>query len=324
MILITGAAGRIGNVLVKELNRKGKKVKVLEPATADFSSLKGCSCSYIYGDILDVSTFEDKLDDVDAIFHLAANINISSYGKNSTFDTNIQGTKNVVDLCLKHNIKLVYVSSIHALATLKDQVIDENTPLCIDTKEKRGIYDRSKALATKIVMDAKEKGLKSIIFFPTGVSGPFDYKPSFFGEGMIQLVKSGLKFTIGGQYDYVDVRDVVNGIMRAFSLRKFGEKYILSGEIVNMSTYVKYLREFEGKTFLMPLKVVRNSTALFLGFLLSIFNKKSKITLYSVKTLTSNCNISHAKATKELGYLPRSVKESLYEQYLWFKKRAYF
>lgn len=322
MILVTGANGRIGNVLVKELIKRGEKLKIFVRKSSDLKSLKECKCEIVYGDILDVASLERALEGVDTVFHLAGHINITFYDKDLTFDTNIKGTKNIINICLKKNIQLIYTSSIHAFAAY-DEVIDENTPFCVDTKEKRGIYDCSKALATKEILEAIKKGLKAIIVAPTGVIGPYDYTPSFFGSSMVQLLNSGLSSTVAGKYDYVDVRDVVWGILKAYEKKKFGEIYILSGGILDMNEFVEYLREFKGEKGLKPLKLIKYGTARFIGFILTLFNKKSTITPYSIATLNSHSNISHQKATKELGYNPRDLKESLYDQYIWFKENGY-
>ncbi len=328
MKLITGANGRIGNVLVKELNRRGEKVKVLVRKTSDLTSLKDCNCEYIYGDILDIASFEDHLDDVDMIFHLAAHINISTHDKEKTYTTNIEGTKNIVELCLRKNIKLIYTSSIHAISSLlQDTVITEDTPLCIYTGEDIGPYNTSKAQATQVVLDAISNGLQAIIYFPTGVIGPYDYQPSYFGSSIINLIKAGLNTTVEGKYDYADVRDVVDAILKGVELEKYGKKYILSGECIDMVTITKYLREFtekkEKRNILRHITVLNFKLATFIGKIATLFSKKTPITPYSMQTLNSNCNISHDLATKELEYNPRDVKTSLHDQYIWFKENGY-
>lgn len=323
MILVTGATGRIGHVLVKELNKKYGRVKVFVREKSNLKPLDGCDCEYVYGDILDLESLRKAVEGVDTLFHLAAHINISFYDKKKTLNTNVNGTKNVLKVCMEEGINLIYISSIHALST-SDYVITENSKLCTDTEEKRGIYDQSKSLATKEVLSAMEKGLKTIILIPTGVIGPYDFRPSSFGLGVIQSVKIGLSSTLEGKYDYVDVRDVVSGIVTAFDLKKYGEMYMLSGHLLDMKTYIEYLREFSGMPKLKPLALVKKSVAIFLGYILGFFSKKSAITPYSVATLHSNSNISHEKATRELGYHPRDIKESLYDQYIWFKDNGYF
>lgn len=322
MKLVTGATGRVGIELVRELNTRGEKVKVLVREGSNTKDLESLNCEFVYGDILDVGKWEMHLENVDTLFHLAAHINISSKKKDMTFDINIQGTKNIAEVCLKRNIVMVYASSIHALSAPKDgSIITEETPLVTDSKQKRGIYDYSKSYATKYVIEKTKEGLKAIIFHPTGIIGPYDYRPSLFGNGMIEGIGSGLKLTTGGKFDYVDVRDVVWGMLKALELKKYGESYILSGEQLSMEEYIKYLKEFTGiesKT-----KILGYIGSLLLACVSTILKNNSQITPYGVKTLYSNSNISHEKATRELGYTPRSVKDSLWDQYTWFKLNGY-
>lgn len=322
MKLITGANGRIGNVLVRELNRRGEGVKVLVRESSNLKSLDGLTYEPVIGDILQPASIEKHLDGVDTIFHLAGYINITKYNKDETYDVNIQGTKNIVDICIARNINLVYTSSIHAILAPEDgSVITEQTPLAIDEASKRGLYDYSKAVATKYVIDSIEKGLKAIIVHPTGVIGPNDFEPSLFGQGMIDFVKSGAKSTVQGHFNYVDVRDVVAGMLRAYDLKKYGERYLLGGQDLNMVDYAKYIHEFanlEGES-----KMIGKGMAQFLALILPLVQKNPQITQYSVKTLNSNSNVDSMKAKKELGYSPRSVKESLKDQYGWFKANGY-
>ncbi len=322
MKLITGANGRIGNVLVRELNKRGEGVKILIRKTSDLKSLEGLTYEPVYGDVLKPETVINALDGIDTIFHLAGYINITSSYKDETYDVNIQGTKNITDICLEKGLNLVYTSSIHAILSPEDgSVIDESTPLATNELGKRGLYDYSKAVATQYVVDKMKEGLKAIILHPTGVVGPFDFEPSLFGKGIIEFIKSNAKSTIPGHFDYVDVRDVVNGILKAYDLKKYGERYILGGEDLNMADYAKYIHEFAnlpGETKMMSLNL-----AYILGYVLPLFTKSSQITTYSVKTLQSNSNVNIDKARKDLGYMPRSVKESLKDQYEWFKSHGY-
>ncbi len=322
MILITGGNGRIGNVVVRELNKRNERPKVLVRKGSDLRSIDDCDYEEIHGDIMDPVTLEDDLEGVTAIFHLAGYINISPYYKELTYNTNVQGTKNIIYLCEKYNLDLLYTSSIHAISAPSDgSLITEETPFCTETHEKRGLYDCSKARATRAVIEANNKGLRSLIFHPTGVIGPYDHRPSQFGTGMIKLIKSDIKMTIDGKYDYVDVRDVAETMIKAYEEKRFGERYILSNRIMSMGDYAKYLHEFSG--IKGETSLIGYWPSLALGQLSVLFSKDPQITPYSVKTLHSNCNISHAKASKELGYSPRSVKESIHDQYEWFKENGY-
>jgi len=322
MILVTGANGRVGNVLVKELDSRGYKVRAFVREKSNIESLKECNCEYAYGDVLDRESIKRALEGVDVVFHLAGFINISLKDRDITMKVNIGGTKNIADLCLEQQIPLIYSSSIHAIDAPEDNsLITEDTPLATNLEQSRGAYDYSKAKATEYVLEQDKKGLKYIVFHPTGIIGPYDYEPSFFGSGMISLIKSGIMFNIGGKYDYVDVRDVVGAMIEGYEKKKWGERYILSGEVLDMKEYISYIKEFTN-IYTMT-KIIGFHLSLILGKIVSLFKPRGQITPYSVKTLYSNSNVSHEKATKEIEYAPISVKESLRDQYNWFKENGY-
>lgn len=268
---------------------------------------------------MDYNSVKKAVSGCKAVFHLAGNINISNKNKDLTFETNIQGTKNVIQACEEENVKrLLYTSSIHAFQAPKnEEIITEETPLC-DNDSSRGVYDQSKALATKEVL---RSNLNSVIVCPTGVIGPYDFRPSFFGQGMIDSIKSKLKTSVPGAYDYVDVRDVVNGIITAMNLGKKKELYLLGGERITMKEYFKLLQEFTGINNIV--KTLKYEKAIMLGKLLNFFSNKSSITPYSIETLMSNSNISHRKAERFLNFKPRAAKQSLLDQYTWFKENSY-
>lgn len=321
MILITGATGRIGNLLTRRLVENGEDVRIFS-RSGKGKSLQDVNVEVFSGDITNVENLKKSLEGIEEVFHLAGLINISNENRSLTYKINIEATKNIAKLCREKDIKLYYTSSIHAFDAPKDNSqINEETPLSTDEKSARGIYDYSKAVATQCVIDEISKGLNSIIFFPTGVIGPYDYTPSFFGSGMISLVKSNLSRTIDGKYDYVDVRDTVDAILKARELRKFGEKYILSGNVLTMGEYVNFLKEVTNIN--SNTRIFSLTFAKILGFFNQLFDKKSEITLYSVDTLNSNSNISNQKAKLELGFTPRSAKESIQDQYRWFVENKY-
>jgi len=131
MELVTGSAGYIGNVLVRELLKRGRKVKAFIRPTSDISSLEGLGADKVVGDIENVDSLIRAFKGVDAVYHLAGMISIMPGDWALIRRVNLDGTKNVINACLKCGVgRLVYTSSIHALKEPPlGTVIDENMPL---------------------------------------------------------------------------------------------------------------------------------------------------------------------------------------------------
>ncbi|MBY9008536.1 MAG: NAD-dependent epimerase/dehydratase family protein, partial [Candidatus Lokiarchaeota archaeon] len=171
-ILITGGTGFIGIPLVKKLHELGNRLKLLIREGSNTTSFKELNnIDYIIGDIRDVSSLEKAANNVDAIYHLAAYTAIWAKNKSIYYDVNVKGTENVVNIALKNNLKLFYISSFTALGPTPQEAVDE-------THENENFfmeYEKSKFQAKKLVKSYIPKGLKVMIFYPGIVYGPGDF-----------------------------------------------------------------------------------------------------------------------------------------------------
>jgi dihydroflavonol-4-reductase len=319
MWLVTGATGHIGNVLVRKLIERGEKVRALIWRGEDTAPLHGLDVEFVEGDVLDPSSLFEAFRGVKGVFHLAGVISIMPGAQPIIRDVNVQGTKNILQAARESRIhKLVYTSSIHAIKRVETGVIDEKLPYDVDNPY--GEYDRSKAEATLEVQKAAQAGLEAIIVCPTGVIGPYDFRGSMMGDVIRTAAIRKPTLYVDGAYDFVDVRDVAEGLIQAAQHGKRGESYILSGQKISVRYLLETVREITGKKF-FKMKVpfdLAKFTAFFTPFYYRLAKVTPRFTPYSLEVLQSNSNISHAKATKELGYQPRSLYESLTDTVRWF------
>jgi len=322
MWLVTGATGHIGNVLVRKLLGRGEKVRALIPAGESRDPLKSLDVEAVEGDVLDLESLFEPLRGVKGIFHLAGIISIMPGPDAFVRKVNVEGTKNVLKAAQESGAgKVVYTSSIHAIKRVEEGVIDENIPY--DMNNPYGAYDRSKAEATLEVLEAARAGLDAVVACPTGVIGPHDYRGSMLGAVIHDAAAARPSLYVDGAYDFVDVRDVAEGLISAAEKGKRGESYILSGNKISIRYLLETVREITGRGFLQ-LKVpfdLAKFAALFTPMYYRLAHVKPRFTPYSLEVLQSNSNISHAKATRELGYGPRSVYETISDTVKWFLER---
>ena len=234
------------------------------------------------------------------------------------------GTRNVAEASLKAGVRrLVYTSSIHALATPPPGVaIDETLPF--DPDRSIGEYDKSKAQATLEVLKAVEQGLDAVIVCPSGVIGPYDFKVSELGQLFIDFVKGRLKAYIEGAYDFVDVRDVAIGHILACEKGRTGESYLLSGERITIYNLLQLLEEITGvraPRSKMPIGVAQIA-AIFTPLYHRLTRTKPLFTKYSIHTLTSESFVSQEKSRRELGHSPRPIRESIVDSIHWFQENG--
>nr|NQU89360.1 NAD-dependent epimerase/dehydratase family protein [Bacteroidota bacterium] len=159
-IAITGASGHVGNCLCRKLAGNADKIKVLLHKNED--KMEEMDVEIIRGSILDKVALVELCRDVDVVYHLAAIISIDNKDRNRVYETNVSGTRNVIEICKAQKVKkLVYFSTIHTLKIDDvNQALDETNPIIPDSKI---AYESSKAEAEKLVLKSTEAGLDASI-----------------------------------------------------------------------------------------------------------------------------------------------------------------
>ena len=322
MVVVTGATGHIGNVLVRELSARNKKIKAVIPFGEDTTAIKDLDLEIVRGDVRDIELLKHAIEGADIVYHLAGIISILPGKRWLLQEVNVKGTRNVVEACLKSRVKrLVYVSSIHAIKEPpRGTVIDETQPF--DPSSVLGDYAKSKAQATLEVLEGVRKGLDAVIVCPTGVIGPYDFKGSDMGQLILSYIHNKMKACIDGAYDFVDVRDVAKGIVLAAEKGKKGQSYILSGERISVPGLFSMLEKITGiraPKFKVPCQLARVIGIVATPYYL-LTKSKALITKDSIDVLASNSYISSQKAKHELGYTSRPIWESLVDSVTWFKQ----
>jgi dihydroflavonol-4-reductase len=323
VIVVTGATGHIGNVLVRELISRGELVKAIILPGEEISPLDGLTIEISVGDIRDREFLIRAFKGANTVYHLAGYISILTGNKAILNSINVEGTKNVVEACLKTGVKrLVYTSSIHAIKEPPHgTMINESFPY--DPTSVLGDYAKSKALATIEVLKGIRRGLNAVIVCPTGVIGPYDYKNSEMGTLIHDYMTNRLKMYIDGAYDFVDVRDVAKGLILACEKGECGESYILSGHQISIRDLMTVLQNSTGikaPLYKAPARLVRSLGVLFEPFY-RLFKTKPLFTAYSIDVLRSNSLVSSEKAAHKLGYSKRPIAESIADAITWFKDR---
>lgn len=324
--LITGATGHIGNVLVKDLLARGEGVRVLVLPGEDLAPLAGLKIEVVVGDVLDIESLHKAFEGVEIAYHLAGIISIMP-GRNELLQqVNVQGTRNVLEAARLASVRrLVYTSSIHAIQRMPHGItIDETIPF--DPANPVGEYDRTKAEGSLAVLEAAKQGLNAVIVCPTGVIGPHDYRRSEMGRLIEECAQNRPQLYVDGSYDFVDVRDVSVGLQIAAQKGRAGECYILSGERITVKQVLDLVEDATGRRvprFRIPLWIA-HFIANFTPAYYRLTRTTPRFTPYSLKTITSNADISHAKARDELGYQPRSLRESISDTVKWFVERRQF
>jgi dihydroflavonol-4-reductase len=329
-ILVSGASGLVGANLVRTLLAQGRNV--VASIHADRRALAGLEVETISADVRDQDSIEQAMKGVEVVYHLAGSISLSMDSWSEVRAINVQGTHNIVAACLKNGVRrLVHFSSIDALRQSPlDQPLDENQPL-IDEGLSAGAlaqippYDLSKAQGEREVLAGIEAGLDAVIVRPTAMLGPMDFKPSYLGQALIQLAHRKIPALVKGGFNWVDVRDVVNGAILAERQALPGAKFMLGGNwhtIRDVADLVAAFSRQAAPFFTVPMWLADAFAPLMLR--LALFNGTQPIyTRVTLTALRGNRQVSSNRAKRELGYTARPLTETVHDTLSWFQEHGY-
>ena len=315
MVLVTGAAGHVGNALVRELVADGEKVRALVMPGEDITGIRDLPIEMVEGDVLDPASVEPgggrgRGGLPPRRHHLSI-----MPGRNSIVrQVNVVGTTIVARQARLAGVRrLVYVSSIHALARPpRGTPIDETVPF--DPHNAAGEYDRTKAEASLVILDEVRRGLDAVIVCPTGIIGPFDYRGSAMGRQIRNWMRPGTHVVFDGHFDFVDVRDVARGMILACRNGRRGRPISCRGSgspSPSSSPASRRSRDPPPRSSACPAWVATLASVLFTA-VARVLHKSFQFTTYALETLRSNSLISAAKARRELGFIrARSRRPSL-------------
>lgn len=317
MIVVTGANGHVGANLVRELLRRGARVRAVIHRRDD--ALRGLEVERVPGDVRDPDSLRRAFDGAEIVYHLAAVISITGDRGGLVSAVNVAGVRNVVDAALDRRVKrLVHFSSLHAFEQEPfDEPLDEGRPRV--SAADRPAYDRSKAAGEREVRAGVERGLDAVIVNPSGILGPYDFEPSRMGRLLLRLHHGTLPALIGGGFDWVDVRDVVASALAAAERGRTGESYLLSGEWRSVPELARLAAAAGARPprLTCPDALARAvaPAALVLG---KLTRREPLFTPESLRALRSNRKVVHDKATRELGHAPRPLENTVRDAYAWF------
>lgn len=200
---------------------------------------------WVEGDLLDLGSLEDAFKDVTHVYHAAAVISFLKADAERMKAINVQGTANIVNLCLDYKVKkLLYVSSVAAIGRSENEsLITENTKW--KQSKLNSNYGKSKFKAECEVWRGIEEGLTAAIINPSIVLGA-----GFWNNGSCRLferVENGLSYYPEGITGFVDVRDVAKASILLMNSRVSSERFLLNGTNLPFKEFISLTAKYLGK-----------------------------------------------------------------------------
>jgi dihydroflavonol-4-reductase len=236
MIAVTGANGLLGSYVVRALLDKKIPFVALKRQGSDVSLLSDVNNNIAWrvADVCDTDSLSEAFKDVSGVIHTAAVVSYHEKDKEFINYVNVEGTRNVVNVCLQLQIeKLLHVSSVAALGKSGNQVITENNKW-VDSSTNSN-YAISKYRAELEVWRGMEEGLKCSMVNPSLILAPTDWTKS--SAQLFKYVWDERPFYTDGSFSAVDVRDVADCIVRLYQSGIERERFIVYAETISYKDF---------------------------------------------------------------------------------------
>ncbi|XP_050205575.1 uncharacterized protein LOC126655424 [Mercurialis annua] len=328
-VLVTGASGYLGGRLCHALLDQGHIVRALVRRTSDLSGLPPAttaeSFELAYGDVTDYRSLLDAFSDCHVIFHAAALVEPWLPDPSKFVAVNVGGLKNVLQAARETNSieKIIYTSSFFALGPTNGFIADESQvhpekSFCTE-------YERSKATADKIALQAAADGVPIVMVYPGVIYGPGKLST---GNVVAQLLIERFQGRLPGylghgndRFSFSHVDDVVQGHIAAMNKGRLGERYLLTGEnasFMYVFDVAAIITNSNKPGFCIPLWASWGYGWLLI-LICYITGKLPLVSPPTVRVLRHQWAYSCEKAKAELDYHPRSLQDGLKEVLPWLK-----
>jgi nucleoside-diphosphate-sugar epimerase len=303
---VTGATGFVGGVLAKKVREQGHEVNALVRNPAKGSELQDLGVTLFQGDVTDKESMREAMQGVDGIYHVAAWYKIGAHDTSEAERINVGGTRNVLELMQELKIpKGVYTSTLAVNSDTHGQLVDEGYRFI---GKHLSEYDRTKAAAHEVAKEFIGRGLPLVIVMPGLIYGPGDTSVlrtniHDFLEGKLPILPTQTTLC------WAHVDDVVQGHILAMEMGRAGETYIIAGEPYQLAEAFRLGSQITGKRApgMVPFQVMKTLSVLvrpFDKFLPETYTSEGLRAISGPTYLGDN-----SKASRELGYAPRPLRD---------------
>ncbi len=319
--LVTGASGFVGSAVARKLIEQGHEVRVTLRPSSDRRNIRDLPVEQVNADLTDAESLKKAVQGCDSLFHVAADYRLWSLNPDELYQTNVEGTRNLMQAALDSGVeRIVYTSSVAVLGLHPDgKPSTEDTPSSLETMI--GHYKRSKFLAEEEVKTlVREKDLPAVIVNPSTPVGPRDLRPTPTGRMVADAALGKMPAYVDTGLNIVHVDDVAEGHLLAHAHGKIGERYILGGTDMSLKDILATIAAITGRK--APKIRIPHDLILPIAYLSETFarltrGKEPQVTVDGIRMAKKWMYFSCEKAIRELGYNPRPPEDALRDAVEW-------
>lgn len=306
---LTGGTGFVGGALATRLRRDGHEVVALVRDRNKAHHLERIGCEFVEGDLDDAAALDRLCAGADGLFHVAGWYKLGQRDPSPADTVNVAGTRNALAAARRNGVRrTVHTSTLAINSDTEEQVVDETYRF---TGRHLSDYDRSKAEAHDLALEAAADGLDVVIVQPGLVYGPGDTAQT--GEFIAQVVRGKRPLApAGGGVCWAHVDDVAEGHVLAMEKGRAGESYMLAGPRATLADGLRKVAGIAGTKgpIVLPTRAVRASAAL-MGVVGKVVPVPPDLAAETARAGLATYYGTPAKAERELGWHARPLEQGL-------------
>lgn len=323
---VTGATGFLGSHVARALADQGADLRLLVRPTSKLRNIEGLKAETATGELRDAGSLEIAMAGCETVFHVAADYRLWVNDPAEMYQSNVGGTRSVLEAARKNGIRrVVYTSSVATVGfTSNGHPANEESPVAL--ADMIGHYKRSKFMAEQLALEAGRGGMDVVTVNPTTPVGERDIKPTPTGRIVLDFLKRKFPAYVETGLNLVDARECARGHVAALERGKTGERYILGGEDLTLKQILDTLGRITG----LPSPKVK--LPYFFAFATGVVDeaitgrllrREPRATVDTVRMGKKKMYASSGKAERELGWKIVPVEGALRRAVEWFRSNGY-
>jgi nucleoside-diphosphate-sugar epimerase len=325
MILVTGAAGHLGNNLIRRLLRDGHSVRASLFGDDERVTVNDLDVEIAVGDLTDPAVAAAAVKGCTRVYHCAGRLSAPYSNQREMFCANVLATRSILRAALDAGVeKVVATSSFSTVGGRAIEPASEDDPF--NPLDRHLPYAHTKVAGEYECLKAFADGLPIVIATSTAIIGPYDFKPSSLGRALILFAKGRIVASVHGGFSCVSVRDIVEGHILAMERGRPGQRYIFDTEYLNVDQlFMLYSRVTQRPP---PRLHVPSGVLLFLArwtdrsIPLAWPDAERLYSEDAARFLLAERRADSSKARRELGFEPTPLLDAVREAYAWFASRG--
>jgi dihydroflavonol-4-reductase len=323
---VTGATGFLGSHVARQLLSQGAELRLLVRPTSRLDNIVDLPSERVVGDLRDLESLKRGMSGCEFVFHVAADYRLWTRNGQELYDSNVEGTRNVLAAARDSGVRrVIYTSSVATMGFGNNgRLTDEKTPVTLSNMI--GDYKRSKFMAEQLVIEAGRGGQNVVIVNPTTPIGERDIKPTPTGRIVVDFLRRKFPAYVDTGLNLVDVADCALGHLLAMEKAVPGERYILGGENLTLKQILDKLAAITGlpsPKLKLPYAVAYATGVVDTVVSGKILKREPRVTLDAVRMGRKKMFVTSAKAERELGWNPGPVDGALRRAVEWFQANGY-